>query len=213
MVAYSFNAQQYEPRFGGGGGLPANPDGSPAKYKVIVSDSSQETTQDQQGGYIRLECKVIEGPCTGQTQDMRLNVHNKSQKAVEIANKQLAAVCAVVGKPYFQDTAELYNIPFIIEVRKQRNNPEYTEIGNIFDLAGNEPGKSKPGATPQAQPPQQAAPPPQQAPQSAPAWPGQAPQQAPQQAAWPQQPQAQQAPQSAPAWPGQAPQQAPPWGQ
>lgn len=157
-VAYSFNAQQFSPQFGGGGGLPVNPDGSPAKYRVIIAESSQETTKDQQGGYLLLSCKCIEGPFTGVSQDIRLNLHNKSAQAVEIANKQLTAICYTVGHPMGiqVNTGEIHNIPFFIEVRKQRTNPEFTEVSAVFDANGN-----APSAAPQQQ---QAPQPPQQPP-------------------------------------------------
>lgn len=158
MVAYAFNAQQYEPKYGGGGGLPVG------KYKVRICDSRAEPTKDGQGGYLAFDLTPIEGPLVGQIQTDRLNLHNKSSVAVEIANKQLSAYCHVLGKFTFQDTRELHDIPFIAEIRPQKNDPNFTEVGAIWDINGNEPGKA--GAGPVAPqggftgaPPPQAGPP------------------------------------------------------
>jgi hypothetical protein len=54
----------------------------------------------------------------------RLNLHNKSPQAVEIANKQLAAYCAVTGVFAFNATEELHNKPFVVEIgpRKDTRN-------------------------------------------------------------------------------------------
>ena len=160
MVAYAFNAQQHQPRYGGGGGgLPAGPNGENVKYKVIIETSAQEPTKSGGGGFLALGLKCIEGPCAGIQHTDRLNLHNSNPETVRIANEQLSAYCHVTGVYQFQDTAQLHNIPFIVEIGKQKNNPEYTEVKTLFDVNGNDPGKA--GAGPQVQ---QSAPQPQQGP-------------------------------------------------
>ena len=233
MVAYAFNAQQYQPQYGGSGSLPVGPNGEPQWYTVVIDNSEQVATKDQQGGMLKLTLKCIDGPFTGVTQVDNLNLHNKNPQAVEIANKQLSAYCHVTGQFVIQDTLQLHGKPFKALVGKQRNNPEYTEIQKLADLNGNEPGKAGSGspvaqpsqvvppvAPPAAQPaapaPAAWAPPPQGQPPAAPAaW--QQPQAAPPAAAWGQpaaQPQPAPAPQAQPqpaAW--GAPAQPPAWGQ
>jgi hypothetical protein len=207
------------------------------KHPVAIVDSIVKATQKNDGGYLELELRIMDGPMTGTTGAYRLNLYNQSAKAVEIANQQLSAICHVTGQFMIQDSAQLHNIPFIVEVGPQKDNPQYTEVKKVFDANGNEPGKNK-AATPapvqqQAAPVQpynagsyasssdqasmsspvtmthQATPAPQQ-----PAWGNQnavAPQGQPAAPAWGQQP-AQQAPvQQAPQWgqPQQQPQAAP----
>jgi hypothetical protein len=163
MVAMSFNAQQHTPSYGGGGGLPAGPNGEPVRYKVMIVDSHGENTKDNfgnvKGGYLALELASIEGPTQGTRQTDRLNLHHTNPKVVEIANKQLSAYCHVLGRFQFNDTAELHNIPFIVEIGLQKapNENGYTEVKGIFDINGNEPGKAGGGA---GGPPAGAAPPP-----------------------------------------------------
>lgn len=136
MVTYAFNATQFSPQFGGSSQLP------PGKgYVGVISESSQENTKDGQGGFLLLILKVIDGPLTGESQPVRLNLHNKEAKAVDIANRQLSAFCHVLNKPAFQDTAELHNIPFKFDVGVQKNNDKYTEVTALYDINGNEPGK------------------------------------------------------------------------
>lgn len=216
MVAFAFNAQQYEPRYSAGGGLPIG------KYKGIISDTRQENVEKNGavvGGLLALDCKVIEGPLTGQFQTDRLNLHHTNPLTVEIANKQLSAYCHVTGQFVLQDTAQLHNIPFMFEVRQQKKNPEYTEIAAIWDINGNEPGKSG-GGTQAA--PAPIAPQPPQAPPAAPAptaWAAPAPAApvAPAAApapAWSGAQPAEAAPAAAPAWgqPATAPAAQPAWG-
>jgi hypothetical protein len=146
MPAYNFNAQQHEPQFGGG-----NKQLPPCKKtKVIATESSQEPTKDGKGGMLVFTLKVVEGPLLGKEQMLRLNLHNISAKAVEIANGQLSALCHVVNVPAFTATEQLHNIPFLIDVDWQKGNeptqekPEggYTEITALYDVSGNKPGKA-----------------------------------------------------------------------
>ena len=125
------------------------------KHPVVISDSIVKATQKNDGGYLELELRIMDGPMTGTTGAYRLNLYNQSAKAVEIANQQLSAICHVTGQFLIQDSAQLHNIPFIVEVGPQKDNPQYTEVKKVFDVNGNEPGKNKP-ATPAPAPQQQA---------------------------------------------------------
>jgi hypothetical protein len=218
MVAFSFNAQQYSPRYGGGGEqLP------PGEYVGVVVNTEPVNTTDGagqvKGGYLALTLTPTEGPLTGQKHIDRLNLHHTNPKTVEIANEQMSAYCHVLNVFNVQDTVQLHNIPFRFtigwqkgqEPSQERPNGGFTEVKAIYDINGNAPGKagSGPQAGGNAQPPQQ--PPAGVAPQSAPpaqgAW-GTAPpanQQPPQQ----QQPPAQPPQQQQPGGWGQPPQQPP----
>lgn len=164
MPAYAFNAAQFEPQFGGGGkSLPPG-----KKYKGVIVDSRQEPTKDGRGGFLAMDIRVIEGSLINREMTLRLNLHNVNAQAVEIANKQLSALCHVTGKYVFQATEELHNIPFLFDVDWQKGNepsqekPEggYTEITALYDVNGNKPGAQAKGATVT----QQAAPPPEKPP-------------------------------------------------
>lgn len=163
MVAYAFNSQGIDPRYGGSGGLPAG------KHPVTITKTEAKPTKDNTGGFIEFTLTAFDGPAKGGSMADRLNVHNTSQEAVRIANQQLAAYCAVTGVFHFQDTNELCGKPFVIEVAPQKNDPRYMEIVALFDMNGNEPGKAGSGPMQGGAPNggfpnqggQQAAPPPQ----------------------------------------------------
>lgn len=142
MPAFAFNSQGIDARYGGGGGgLPVG------KHPVTITASALKPTSDNTGGYIEFTLTAFDGPAKGASQTDRLNMHNKSAQAVEIANKQLAAYCAVTNTPAFNATEELHNKPFVVEIAQQKNNPQYTEVVALFDMNGNEPGAA--GAGPQ----------------------------------------------------------------
>lgn len=204
QLIQAFNAQQYDPTQGGGS-LPVG------RHPVIIESSEVKANKANDGGYLQLNVKLIDGPQTGTTGAYRLNLYHSNPQTAEIAHRQLSAICHCVGVFNVQDSGQLHNIPFIIEVGLQKGEEAaqkgYTEVKKVFDINGNEPGKAGQGA-PAAQPQQQ------------PAAQGGFGQQQP--AQQPQQPAAQ--PQgNAPAWGGGQPAQqqpqgapagnAPAWGQ
>ena len=234
QLIQAFNAQQYDPTQGGGS-LPVG------RLPVIVESSEVKANKANDGGYLQLNLKLIDGPQTGTTGAYRLNLYHSNPQTAEIAHRQLSAICHCVGVFNVQDSSQLHNIPFIIEVGLQKGEEAaqkgYTEVKKVFDINGNEPGKAgqgAPAAQPQQQPAQggeawggQPAQQPAAQPQgNAPAWGGGQPaQQQPQGApagnapAWgqqpAQQPAAQQPAQQAGGWQqgGAAPAGGAPWGQ
>lgn len=236
QLIQAFDANQFDPTQGVGS-LPIG------RHPVIVETSEVKANKNNDGGYLQLNLRIIDGPQQGTQGAYRLNLYHNNQQTVEIAHRQLSAICHVVGVFNVQDSSQLHNLPFIIEVGPQKNDPQYTEVKKVFDRNGNEPGRQNQGNGAAAQPqqahnpgqgqqqpqggqqwggaPQQNAQPPAQAPAAAPAWGGgqqaQPPAAPPAGApAWGGQPQTQQQPQQQqPAWGGGAPAQggAAPWGQ
>lgn len=233
QLIQAFNAQQYDPTQGGGS-LPVG------RHPVIIESSEVKANKANDGGYLQLNLKLIDGPQMGTTGAYRLNLYHSNPQTAEIAHRQLSAICHVIGVFNVQDSQQLHNIPFIAEVGLQKGEEAaqkgYTEVKKVFDINGNEPGKAgqgAPAAQPQQQPAaqggfgqQQPAQQPAAQPQgNAPAWGGGQPaQQQPQGApagnapAWgqqpAQQPAAQQPAQQAGGWQqgGGAPAGGAPWG-
>lgn len=159
------------------------------KHPVIIVASEVKANKANDGGYLELDLQIQDGPNKGQIGAYRLNLYNKSQQAVEIANKQLSALCHVVGVFKVSDSSQLHGVPFVIEVGYQKGedpatNPQgkgYTEVKRVFDIQGNEPGKKavttapQPAPQPQAQPQQWAAPVAPVAPAAPTAWAAPAP--------------------------------------
>ena len=210
MVAFTFNAQQHQPRYGGGGEqLPPG-----EKYKGVIVAAEPVNTTDQagnvKGGYLAFTLTPIEGALAGMKHIDRLNLHHTNPKTVEIANEQMSAYCHVLGVFNVQDTNQLLNIPFLFDIgwqkgqepSQERPNGGFTEVKAIYDINGNAPGKAGSGPQPTAAP--QTPPPAGVAPQSPP--PAQPPAQQPPAQQWGGQPApAQQPPAQPPAqqWGGQ----------
>lgn len=137
-----FDATKFDPTQG----VPSMPVG---KHPVVIVDSEVAPTKDNTGGMLVLTLQIIDGPAKGQKGSYRLNLYNQSQQAVEIAHRQLSAICHAIGVFQVQDSQQLHNIPFMVEVTLQKS-PEaaakgYTEVSRVYDRNGNEPGKPAQG--------------------------------------------------------------------
>lgn len=137
-----FNPMDFDPEMTGG--LPVG------RHPVVISAGEIKPTKENDGGLLELTLTAIDGPSKGASQKYRLNLYNKSPQSVEIANRQLSALCHVTG--VFQLGADgrtfqaLFNIPFSIEIAKQKNDEKYTEVAAVFDINGNPPKKAGTGA-------------------------------------------------------------------
>lgn len=159
-----FDATQVAPDQGG----QAHPVG---KFPARVTATDIKPTKDGAGNYLEVEYTTPQGK-----QTQRFNLWNNSAQAVEIAHKQLSALCHVtnVFRLDFANKAAalLQGNPFMIEVRMQSGNTGYSEVSRLYDANGNEPGKApaqqQPAAPAQPGPAQQwGAPAPAAAPQPA----------------------------------------------
>lgn len=123
-----------------------------------ISNTFGKPTKENDGGIFVIEFTSPVGSIL-----KNYNLWNKSEKAVEIAQKELSAICHATG--IFQlsmDGNNLSNAGFelrgsrlVIEVKPQANNPEYMEVKKVYDINGNEPGKAPATPQPQAQQPSQ----------------------------------------------------------
>lgn len=129
-----FNAHDFNPEQSAGQ-LPIG------KHPVVIESSEVKANKANDGGYLQLNLKVIEGPNAGVTGPYRLNLYHSDQTTCDIANRQLSAVCHVTGVFNIDDSSALHNIPFIVEVSPQTKDPKYTQVTKVFDINGNEPSK------------------------------------------------------------------------
>lgn len=162
-----FNPQEVDPTQGIGS-LPLG------RHPVVITGGEVKASKDGNNGLVEFALEVIDGPAKGQQGAYRLNLyHSTSKQAVDIARKQLSAVCHVVGVYQLgsdgKQLSALFGKPFVVEVVQQKDT-QYTEIKNVFDMQGNPPGKQGAGG-PQGQPAAQT--PPQGQPQGQQAWGGQ----------------------------------------
>lgn len=156
MVQMSFNAQQYEPSTGAADVLETG------IYTVQIVNSEVKPTKAGNGYMLVLTLSCLDQHVVGRKVVSRLNIHNPSAEAMEIAYRELSAISHVVGVLNWQDTQQLHGRPFKIAVEKVPRNDKPDQFSNnikaYMDYAGNPPspnggaGSSPPPSAPTAPP-------------------------------------------------------------
>ncbi|MBA8886116.1 hypothetical protein FHW12_000307 [Dokdonella fugitiva] len=86
------------------------------EYVAQIIDSDLKPTRTNDGQYLELTYRIVEGPMTGRQVWARLNLDNLNADTVRIANEHLASIRAACGLRESPDSAMLHNIPHIIRV-------------------------------------------------------------------------------------------------
>ncbi len=120
MAMINFNANDVDPAVSFDP-LPAG------KYVAIITGSEIKPTKSGTGHYLELTFQVIEGENHGRMVWARLNLDNPNRTAVEIARKELSAICRAVGVMTPKDSTELHNLPLVINVACKKR----TDTGDI----------------------------------------------------------------------------------
>lgn len=154
MSLGNFNANEVPPEQGGS----KHPIGM---FPFQITSTDVVSTKDNTGGMFAVELTSPAGKIVN-----NYNLWNQSSQAVEIARKQLSALCHAVGilQLNFDNNKgrELVGGVGTMEISWQKGqepgsekggpNGGYVEVKKVFDAQGNEPGKVK--AQPQTQAPQ-----------------------------------------------------------
>lgn len=151
MQPYNFDATSIPPSQGAG----AHPAGM---FPFVITNTFGQDTKAKDGAMLCVVMTSNVGSITN-----RYNIFNASEAAMEIAKKELSALCHATGVfkltildsnnqllPYDQWAREIRNARGVMEIGPQANDPKYMEVKKVFDASGNEPGKG-PSPAPQPQ--------------------------------------------------------------
>lgn len=86
------------------------------EYLVHIIDSDMKPTKNGTGQYLELAYEVAEGPYKGRKLWARLNLVNQNSKAVEIAQRDLSAICHATGQMQVTDSQQLHYKPHVVRV-------------------------------------------------------------------------------------------------
>lgn len=98
------------------------------QYVVIATASEMKPTKAGTGQFLQFTFEVIDGKQKGRKLWARLNLVNPNRTAVDIAQRELAAICRAVQVIKPSDSSELHNKPLLITVgveiddRKRESN-------------------------------------------------------------------------------------------
>lgn len=91
----------------------------PGVYKAMITESEMKATKGGDGAYLELKIQLDDGKSIKE----RLNIQNKNETAVRIAYQTLAKICKACNKTSVQNTDELHNIRFMVEVTVEKGKP------------------------------------------------------------------------------------------
>ena len=100
-------------------------------YNAIIIDSIMKDTKNNTGKMLECTFQVLDGAHAGRIFWDRFNLINANDKAVEIAQRQFAALCAAVGFDGFpKDSQQLHNKPLSakMSIREQDGYAPTNEV-------------------------------------------------------------------------------------
>lgn len=101
------------------------------EYPVVITESEMKTTNDGTGQYLQLTLEIIDGHYKGRKVWDRLNLFNKNQQAVEIANRALSQICHAVNVLSLQDSVQLHNKPLVARLVVRPAAGGYDESNDV----------------------------------------------------------------------------------
>lgn len=116
------------------------------KYPAILCDS-QEKQSKAGHSYLSLEFEIVEGRYKGRKLWTNLNLNHPDPKAVKFARAELASICKAVGVLRPTDSAQLHNLPVLLNVKVSRRK-DNDELQNR--IKGYEPKAAASGQPQQA---------------------------------------------------------------
>lgn len=115
------------------------------EYTMQIVDSDVKPTKNNNGHYAELVFEVTEGECKGRKVWTRLNLDNPSPKAVEIAQRELSAICHAAGVLQVNDTQALHYKPMLVRVDiEQRDGYSPRNITKAYKALAGGAGNGQP---------------------------------------------------------------------
>lgn len=166
MSRIDFDSSQVAPSIGTADAMPAG------WYNVMMDESgthpTKNSTPENPQFYLQCRFNILDGQYAGRKLFTRLNIRNANPQAVEIAYKDLSAICHAVGMVgLVPDSEMIHGKPLKVKVKVRAATGDYeasNEISaykNINEQTAGAPGT--PAGVNPGMPPMGVTPPPQQA--------------------------------------------------
>lgn len=119
----------------------------PGWYPAVITGSEWRDTRAGTGRYLSLTLELVDCSHAGRRVWTNLNLQNPNEKAVEIANRDLAAICRAVGIMQPRDSEELHFKRMEIKVAIAKDNADRNEVKGYRAFDGAAPSASKPSTS------------------------------------------------------------------
>lgn len=94
------------------------------KYLSHLIESEMLPTKSGDGQYLKLVFEVLEGPFARRKIFDQLNLANRNVQTVEIAQRQLSAICHAVGQIQVADSEQLHFKPLLVTLKVEPAGPD-----------------------------------------------------------------------------------------
>jgi hypothetical protein len=96
----------------------------PGKYLAHLIESEMLPTKAGDGQFLKLVFEVLEGPSARRKIFDQLNLVNRNDQTVEIAQRALSAICHAVGQVHVSDSEQLHFKPLIVTLKVEPAGPD-----------------------------------------------------------------------------------------
>ena len=96
----------------------------PGKYLAHLIESEMLPTKAGDGQLLKLVFEVLEGPSVRRKIFDQLNLVNRNEQTVEIAQRTLSAICHAVGQVHVSDSEQLHFKPLIVTLKVEPAGPD-----------------------------------------------------------------------------------------
>jgi hypothetical protein len=103
-------------------------------YEAEILSSEVKSTKAKDGKYISLKFVILEGEFKDRFVFTNLNIVNKSDVAVRIAQSDLKKICDACGVDSLEDTEDLHNVPMQIKLSVKPETSQWPAKNEIKDF-------------------------------------------------------------------------------
>lgn len=135
QLGATFDASQVDPT--------DDRDTLPAGDYLAAIAKSEKRDSKKGGSFISLEFEVLDGQAKGRRFWSMLNLWNSNAQAVEIAQRELSAICHACGKLRVSDTEELHAIPMLVRLKIEKSG-QYSDQNRVVSFKPAAGGASAP---------------------------------------------------------------------
>lgn len=140
MTQLNFDASKVDPS----GSFDALPAGW---YKAAITASEMKQTNAGNGQYLKLQFQILDGEYANRVVFANLTLNHPNTTTVEIAQRNLSAICHAVGVMTVNDSQQLHDKPLLIKLNKTTSD-QYGEQNDVKEYKAME-GSAPPPATSQ----------------------------------------------------------------
>jgi hypothetical protein len=107
-------------------------------YIAQITDSEIKPTKMENGHYLQMTWRILDGPFVNRLIFDRINVKNNNQVAEQIGQRALSAICHACNVLRLQDTQQLHGIPVALKVtiKKDEQYGDKNEVKGYSKVDG-----------------------------------------------------------------------------